>query len=196
MLGLTPHYQPSIAATVPRFGTLVHRAMLYCAYPSIMSHAVQAYVKIYPPRYALVRWSTEHSFIVLIHLSCHKQYKRMSKFILLVSEKEKKMAAVASLQKYTEYTRPYECCVWDVVSSGAGLIACCFQRGTDISVLADKSRYFLQGQVGVAFWQGSLFLSTLPSNGVAVRANFLCFGVVNLSWCYLGGVSVASACNR
>lgn len=90
MLGLTPHYQPSIAATVPRFGTLVHRAMLYCAYPSIMSHAVQAYVKIYPPRYALVRWSTEHSFIVLIHLSCHRQYKRMSKFILLVSEKEKK----------------------------------------------------------------------------------------------------------
>lgn len=90
MLGLTPHYQPSIAATVPRFGTLVHRAMLYCAYPSIMSHAVQAYVKIYPPRYALVRWSTEHSFIVLIHLSCHKQYKRMSKFILLVSKKEKK----------------------------------------------------------------------------------------------------------
>lgn len=127
-----------------------------------MSQAVQAYVKIYPPRF----------------------------------QEGKKMAAVASLQKYTEYTRPYECCVYDVVSSGAGLIACCFQRGTEISVLADKSRYFLQGQVGVAFWQGSLFLSTLPSNGVAVRANFLRFGVVNLSWCYLGGVSVASACNR
>lgn len=68
--------------------------------------------------------------------------------------------------------------------------------GTEKRVLADKSWHILQGRVGITFWQESLFLPTLPSNGVAARANLLCFGVVNLSWCYLGGMSVASVCNH